>query len=109
MGNFYLDGPLRTACGTANYAAPEIFYCVEKYHGPPVDMWSLGVMLFAIVCGEFPFANEQCTINCEYRFPAERGSPQLRTLLKEIFVKNPDFRLTSEQVRICQESIPSHV
>jgi len=36
------------------YAAPEMILG-KKYEGPEVDMWSLGVILFALLCGHLPF------------------------------------------------------
>ena len=44
LANYYLGGVLETSCGSADYAAPELF-AAETYHGPPVDVWAIGVML----------------------------------------------------------------
>ena len=41
-------------CGTPSYMAPEIVARVE-YHGPPADVWALGVLLFVLLCGCYPF------------------------------------------------------
>jgi len=45
---------LSTACGSPCYAPPEMI-AGKKYDGPKADIWSLGVTLFALVCGYLPF------------------------------------------------------
>jgi 5'-AMP-activated protein kinase catalytic alpha subunit len=49
-----LTTPLRVHCGSPSYAAPEIV-ARKPYLGPPVDVWSLGVVLFACAAGFLPF------------------------------------------------------
>lgn len=46
---------LQTHCGTIEYAAPELVKPEEFYDGPPVDSWSLGVLLYTMLTGKFPF------------------------------------------------------
>jgi 5'-AMP-activated protein kinase catalytic alpha subunit len=55
LAAFYAPGKkLRVHCGSPSYAAPEIV-ARKQYEGPPVDVWSLGVVLFAMLAGFLPF------------------------------------------------------
>lgn len=42
--------------GSFGYAAPEVM--LKKGHGKPVDMWSLGVITYTLLCGYSPFRSE---------------------------------------------------
>jgi serine/threonine protein kinase len=48
---------LETWCGTYSYAAPEMIQG-QKYAAEAVDVWSMGVILYAMLCGELPFDDE---------------------------------------------------
>ena len=51
------DKKTKMFCGTPSYMAPEIVL-KKEYCGPPADIWALGVLLFALLCGYFPYKGE---------------------------------------------------
>ena len=65
---------LSTACGSPCYAAPEMI-AGKRYHGLMADVWSCGVILFAMVCGFLPFEDPNTNLlykkilNADYQIP----------------------------------------
>ena len=98
------NGPmLATPCGTASYASPEI-HRGEKYNGILSEIWSTGVLLYAMVCGYLPFSEEdehtntQNILNGCYELPEEL-SPELKDLLKHLLDVNINTRYTMEKIK----------
>ncbi|OAA33045.1 Calcium/calmodulin-dependent protein kinase [Moelleriella libera RCEF 2490] len=50
------EDTLKTMAGSFGYAAPEVME--QKGHGKPVDMWSMGVITYTLLCGYSPFRSE---------------------------------------------------
>lgn len=58
LSNFYDNKMLlNTFCGSLYFAAPELL-SGQRYCGPEIDMWSLGVVLYVMLCGSVPFDDE---------------------------------------------------
>ncbi|XP_041127478.1 serine/threonine-protein kinase SIK2-like isoform X2 [Polyodon spathula] len=104
FGNFYkLGDPLSTWCGSPPYAAPEVFEGKE-YEGPPVDIWSLGVVLYVLVCGSLPFdgaslpALRQRVLEGRFRIPFFM-SQDCENLICRMLVVDPAKRITISQIK----------
>ena len=58
LSNLYdKEDKLKTTCGSPCYASPEMI-AGKKYHGLLIDIWSSGVILYAMLCGYLPFEDE---------------------------------------------------
>ncbi|XP_055838738.1 uncharacterized protein LOC129906825 isoform X2 [Episyrphus balteatus] len=103
FSNRYNEGtPLKTWCGSPPYAAPEVFQGLE-YDGPKADIWSLGVVLYALVCGALPFDGKTLldlkskVVLGKFRIPYFM-SQDCESLIRNMLVVEPDRRYTLKQI-----------
>uniref|UniRef100_A0A8C3N7D9 Calcium/calmodulin dependent protein kinase IV n=1 Tax=Geospiza parvula TaxID=87175 RepID=A0A8C3N7D9_GEOPR len=96
---------MKTVCGTPGYCAPEILRGCA--YGPEVDMWSLGIITYILLCGFEPFYDERGDqymfkriLSCEYDFVSpwwDDVSLNAKDLVKKLIVLDPKKRLTTLQ------------
>ncbi|KAJ3302415.1 hypothetical protein HDU76_005524 [Blyttiomyces sp. JEL0837] len=93
---------LETSCGSPHYASPEIIKGI-KYDGPSADIWSCGVILYALLTGNLPFDDENIRrllgkVKSGMYFIPEHVSPPARDLIKRMLVVDPDKRITMQEL-----------
>ena len=109
LSDFYRPGAMmKSNCGTLSFLAPEVFRGTSNA-GPPLDVWSLGVILFAVLCGRLPFevtANESVKssqkrpreqiirsriMKCQYKIDDNIG-PEAKDLVRRMLKLDPSER-----------------
>lgn len=94
---------LNTFCGSPFYAAPEMILG-KRYEGPEVDMWSLGVILFALLCGHLPFDDDDVKelyrkiSSASYVTPSYL-SDQSKEIIGRMITVHPKKRATLEEIK----------
>ena len=103
FSNTFQEGVLLDSfIGSPHYAAPELLQGI-KYSGPEVDMWSLGVLLYVMVCGRLPFKDKDMKLLYEkikkgdVVFP-EFISDNAKNLIQRLLVIDPKRRATMRDV-----------
>jgi len=101
LSNFYEPGTLlKTACGSPCYAAPEMI-AGKSYHGIKIDIWSCGVIFFALLAGYLPFEDPNTKklydkiLIGDYEIP-KRISQNARDLIERILNVLPRRRFSIE-------------
>lgn len=101
---------MKTSCGSPCYAAPELVVSSRPYNAKKADLWSCGIILFAILAGYLPWDDDASNPDGDdiaklymyitqtpLKFP-DYIAPIPRDLLRRILVSNPKHRLSMEQV-----------
>ncbi|WKY08660.1 hypothetical protein Q1695_007862 [Nippostrongylus brasiliensis] len=98
------SGVMATACGTPGYVAPEVLQ--QKPYGKAVDVWSIGVIAYILLCGYPPFYDESDAnlfaqiIKGEYEFDApywDQISDSAKDFISHLMCCDPEQRFTCEQ------------
>jgi len=99
------DAALQTACGTPGYVAPEVLMG-GGYH-QEVDIWSIGVIMYILLCGYPPFFAENNTklfakiMACQFAFQSPYWDPisdSAKDLVRHMLVVDPKQRYNTQQV-----------
>lgn len=98
-------GKLHTACGSPSYAAPEMILGETEYYGSRVDVWSVGVVLYVMVCGFLPFedANQdklyKKIIEGKYALPSFVSEP-CKDLIRKVMNVDQEKRYTIAEIKM---------
>jgi serine/threonine protein kinase len=98
--------------GTSVFMAPEV--STRSYLAKPPDMWSLGITVFSLLFGQFPFNLNHFFDHCEIpahvrvvdnvmgydlEFPSRRAIPdELKSILGWLLEKDPEMRMTADEL-----------
>ena len=106
LSNYFVENQtelLSTPCGSPCYASPEMV-AGKKYDGIKIDIWSTGIILYAMLCGYLPFEDKNNDalfdkiLECNLEFP-EYLSEDSKDLISKILVVDPEKRITIPQIK----------
>jgi len=100
---------MKTTCGTPGYVAPEVldpYLPFTNGYGPEVDLWSMGVVLYIMLCGFPPFYADSTAVlfkqirKGDYTFPHpywDEVSDAAKDLVSKVLVVDPTKRYSAQQ------------
>ncbi|XP_061729620.1 serine/threonine-protein kinase 40-like [Cydia pomonella] len=98
---------LKDQRGSPAYISPDVLMC-KPYLGKPSDMWALGVVLYTMLYGQFPFCDTSLAQlfsriqAASYNIPPDGNSVQVSDstvfLIQRLLVKDPKHRLLADEV-----------
>ena len=94
---------LSTPCGSPCYASPEMV-SGKRYNGFLIDIWSTGIILFAMLCGYLPFEDPDNEIlfkkiyQCDVEYPDDLTDDSI-DLMNKILVNDPEERITIPEIK----------
>ena len=97
-----IESHLQTSCGSPTYAAPELILG-RKYLGSEVDIWSMGVLLYALLCGFLPFDDNSIDrlygriLSGKYDEPGWLSNSS-KKLIRAMLQIDPKKRITIQQL-----------
>lgn len=99
------DSRKYTICGTPNYIAPEVLGGKNVGHSFEVDIWAIGIMMYALLVGKPPFQAKDVQViyerikKTEYSFPSDKPiSDSAKVLIKDLLSLNPLNRPTINEI-----------
>ncbi len=99
LSQYTLKEYVHSIKGTAHYIAPELLK--NEIHDHTVDLYSLGIMLYRIVYGYFPFESDdeleiyKAHIEEEFNFTQSKYSDKIISIIKKLIRKNPAERYSN--------------
>ena len=106
LSNYFQTGQselLSTPCGSPCYASPEMV-AGKKYDGFKIDVWSCGIILYAMLCGYLPFEDPDNEVlfkkilECKLEFPDYVNKLSI-DLIEKILVTDPEKRITIKEIK----------